>query len=72
MKPVGWFARRSFLNYYYVLFELLETLKQDELLPKVPLLKTKLRLKQHDALWRKICEELDWGFRPTKNQYPYG
>ena len=37
VKPVGWLARRSFLYYYYVLCKLLEMLKQDELLPKVPL-----------------------------------
>jgi hypothetical protein len=72
VKPTGWLARRSFLKCYNVLCKLLEMLYQDELLPQIPLLKTKLRLKQHDALWRKICDELDWGFRPTKNQYPYG
>ena len=59
------FARNSFLNYYYVVYKLLESL-QPELLPRVPLLKTSLRLKQHDTLWRGICEELDWAFRPTK------
>ena len=59
------FARTSFLNYYYVVYKLLESL-QPELLPRVPLLKTSLRLKQHDTLWRDICEELDWTFRPTK------
>ena len=59
------FARNSFLNYYFVLYKLLESL-QPELLHRVPLLKTNLRLKQHDTLWRDICEELDWTFRPTK------
>ena len=59
------FARNSFLNYYFVLYKLLESL-QPELLPRVPLLKTSLRLKQHDTVWRDICEELDWTFRPTK------
>ena len=60
------FARTSFLNYYYVLFKLLDYLQQPELLHRVPLLKTHVRVKQHDALWRHICEELDWPFRPTK------
>ena len=32
----GWFARCSFSNYYYVIFKLLESLKQDDLLPKIP------------------------------------
>ena len=54
------------MNYYFVLFKLLEALNQTELLYRVPLLKTIVRLKQHDALWRHICEELDWAFKPTK------
>ena len=62
------FARTSFLNYYYVLFKLLDYLQQPELLHRVPLLKTHVRVKQHDALWRHICEELDWPIRPTKRQ----
>jgi len=62
------FARTSFLNYYYVLFKLLDYLLQPELLHRVPLLKTHVRVKQHDALWRHICEELEWPFRPTKRQ----
>ena len=62
------FARTSFLNYYYVLLKLLDYLQQPELLHRVPLLKTHVRVKQHDALWRHICEELDWPFRPTKRQ----
>ena len=62
------FARTSFLNYYYVLFKLLDYLQQPELLHRVPLLKTHVRVKQHDALWRHICEDLDWPFRPTKRQ----
>ena len=60
------FARTSFMNYYFVLFKLLDALNQSELLYRVPLLKTSVRLKQHDALWRHICEELDWAFKPTK------
>ena len=62
------FARTSFLNYYYVLFKLLDYLQQPELLHRAPLLKTHVRVKQHDALWRHICEELEWPFRPTKRQ----
>ena len=64
-RPRASFPRTSFLNYYYVIYKLLESL-QPELLPRVPLLKTSLRLKQHDTLWRGICEELGWGWRATK------
>ncbi len=45
--------RRSFLNYYYILFKLLELMGQNELLSQVPLLRTRLRLRQHDLIWKK-------------------
>ncbi len=61
------FARTSFLNSYYVLFKLKDYLNQPELLHRIPLLKTQVRLKQHDALWRCICGELGWTYRPTKH-----
>ncbi len=50
--------RKSFLNYYYIIFKLLELMKETELLPKVPLIKTIVRLRQHDHIWKCICEEL--------------
>ena len=66
VRPKVPFARTSFLNYYFVLFKLLDSLHQAELLPSIPLLKTSIRIKQHDAIWRHICEELGWTFSPTK------
>jgi len=61
--------RRSFLNYYYVLFKLLELMGQTELLPQVPLLRTRLRLRQHDFIWKKLCEELGWTWKQTDIAY---
>ncbi len=49
---------RSFLNYYYLLFKLVKLMGQNELLPKVPPLRTRLRLTQHDFIWKKVCDEL--------------
>ena len=68
------FARTSFLNYYYVLFKLLDSLQQPELLYRVPLLEANVRFKQHDTLSRHICDELDWAFKSTKanKQIPAG
>ncbi len=68
VRPRVTFARTSFLHYYYVLFKLLDYLQPPELLHRVPLLKTQVRIKQHDPLWCHICEELDWPFRLTKRQ----
>ena len=60
--------RRSFLNYYYILFKLLELMGQTELLPSVPLLRTRLRLHQHDFIWKKVCDELGWAWRQTVSE----
>jgi len=61
--------RRSFLSYYYIIFKLLELMGQKELLPRVPLLRTKLRIRQHDAIWEQLCEELDWTYKRTSFAY---
>ena len=58
--------RMSFLNYYYIIYKLLELMGQTELMLQVPLLKTKLRIKQHDSLWQKVCDSLEWTWKPTE------
>jgi hypothetical protein len=57
--------RKSFLNYFYVVYKLLELMGETELMGRISLLKTRLRVRQHDAVWRYICEELGWKFIPT-------
>jgi hypothetical protein len=61
---------KSFLNYYYILYKLLELMGQTELLPDIPLLRTRVRLRQHDAIWKLLCEELDWKLVPTESSPP--
>jgi len=58
--------RKSFPNYYFILFKLLELMGQTSLLARVPLLQTRSRIKQHDHLWEQLCSELDWKFIPTQ------
>ena len=41
-------TRRNCLNYSVILLKLLELMRQTELLPQAPLLKTRLRLRQRD------------------------
>ena len=55
------------MNYYYLLFKLIELMGQTELLPRVPLLRTRLRLRQH--LWKKVCDELGWTWKQTDIAY---
>ena len=56
--------RKNFINYNYVLYKLLELIKQHELLQHIPLLR-KTRLREHDRIWKMICEKLDWEFIKT-------
>ena len=62
-------GRKSFLNYYFILFKLLELLREFEILLSVPILQTRLRLRQHDVLWKLLCEELGWSFKKTDRGY---
>ena len=64
-EPLKSLKRKRFLNYYYVLYKLLDLMKEHELLPYIPLLRTKQRLREHDRVWYRICLELDWTYRGT-------
>lgn len=61
--------RRSFPNYYYIVYKLLELMGHTDLLVRVPMLKTKLRVKHHDQIWKQLCGELDWTFIPTQAKF---
>jgi len=54
--------RRNFLSYSYIIYKFLELLELDEYKVHFPLLKSRDRLIQHDAIWKKICEYLQWEF----------
>lgn len=64
-KPVVAPARKNFLNYGYVLYKMFELLGEDDLLQYFSLLKSQDKLYQMDAIWKKICEELQWEFIPS-------
>ena len=56
--------RKNFLNSQYVLKQLLRRynyeLKDSELI----MLKTTARIKEHDEMYEKCCENLNWNFKP--------
>lgn len=54
--------RQNFLSYTYVLHKFCELLELDELLPCFPLLKSREKLQEQDAIWDKICNDLNWCF----------
>jgi len=57
--------RVNFLNYYYTAYKLCELLGEIPYLQHFPMLKDREKRIDQDAIWRKICEELDWEFKPT-------
>jgi hypothetical protein len=57
--------RKNFLSYNYVLHKFCELLEQDEYLERFPLLKSGDKLCAQDAIWKKICEELQWQYIPS-------
>ena len=59
-------SRINFLNYYYVLFKLLELMEQVDLSQLVPRIKSKHRVLEHDKIWLQICNALNWKFLKTK------
>jgi hypothetical protein len=52
--------RVNFLNYYYVLYKLLELLGETKYLPYIPLLKDKDKMLMQNIIWNGICKILDW------------
>lgn len=54
--------RSNFCSYSYILHKLSQLLDRDDLAQHFPLLKSRQKLIAHDALWKKICEELGWQF----------
>lgn len=57
--------RSNFFSYPFVLFKCLQLLEKDELLKHFRLLKSREKLAEQDALWRKICDDLRWEFIRT-------
>lgn len=57
--------RINFLNYYYVLFKSLQLLGENTYLPMIPLLKDPAKIAGQDAIWKKICFDLEWDYHPT-------
>ena len=58
-------GRKNFLSYSYTIHKMLELLRQDQLVDKLPLLKSREKLYQQDVIWHGICSELGWKYIPS-------
>ena len=52
--------RKSFLNYSYVIHKILQLMGRHDMLYLFPLLRSRLKMKDYDEIWKKICEKLNW------------
>jgi hypothetical protein len=57
--------RTNFFNYTYTLYQLCVLLDQTQYLPYIPLLKDAVKQKEQDAIWKEVCNDLDWLFLPS-------
>lgn len=57
--------RKNFLSYEYVLYKLCELLHLNQLVKQFKVIKSTKILKQHDRIWRFICDCLGWPVNPT-------
>jgi len=57
--------RVNFLNYYYTAYKLCELLGESQYLEHFPMLKDREKRIEQDAIWKKICYELNWEFIQT-------
>lgn len=54
--------RKNFFSYSYCLFKFMQLLGYPQFLKHFTLLKDRPKLKLMDAIWEKICKDLDWEF----------
>ena len=54
--------RRNFLSYSYCLYKFCQLRGWDYLLTNFSLLKGRDKLQRQDAIWKKICQSLDWEY----------
>lgn len=57
--------RTNFLSYSYVLHKFFQILEMREFVSRLPLLKSREKLRSQDKIWKKICDELGWEFYPS-------
>jgi hypothetical protein len=57
--------RINFLSYSYVLHKFCQLLELDEFIKCFPLLKSRVKLRSQDEIWKKICKDVKWEYYPS-------
>jgi len=58
-------TRSNFLNYSYVLNKMFRILNMPNHAKYFPLLKSKDKLREQDAIWERICTDMGWKFHSS-------
>ena len=58
-------SRKNFLSYSFVLNKFSSILGEDHLLQFFPLLKSREKLYLQDQIWKRICQSMNWQFKPS-------
>tara|TARA_B110001450_G_scaffold256601_1_gene287698 strand:- start:8824 stop:9939 length:1116 start_codon:yes stop_codon:yes gene_type:complete len=56
--------RKNFLSYSYTLYKFFQLIDKEEYLIYFPLLKSREKLFEQENIWKKICKDLNWTFKP--------
>jgi len=54
--------RKNFFSYSYCLYKFMQLIGYPQYLKHFTLLKDRPKLEMMDAIWRKICQDLDWQY----------
>ena len=57
--------RKNFLSYNYVMYKFFELLELDEFIKCFALLKSRVKLRSQDEIWKKICKDVKWEYYPS-------
>lgn len=57
--------RKNGLSYNYVMFQMFRLLNRNDIAEQIPLIRCRMRLLQHDHVWRDVCRQFKWEFIPV-------
>ena len=57
--------RTNFFTYPSTLYQLCVLLDQTQYLPYIPMMKDREKQLEQDMIWKKVCNSLDWLYKPT-------
>ncbi len=59
-------SRKNFFNYNFIIYKFCELLHENELKQFFPLMKSVIKIKEQDVMWKRVCNILHWKFMPTR------